>query len=199
MKTLKTFACLAVATMLVAFSLPAVAEEGGTTDAPAMGTIGPGAPPAAGAKPAAPAAAKKPSKTAAKGIALSPVTPISPAATVHEKTLEQCKLQTLLPQLIADRNTDVVLTDGGGTMKLELKIADVHAPSGGWFSGPKWITVEGRLLQGKTIKGSFTAKETSMASATACGMLTKVMTVLADDIAAWLRSPTKNAKLGSAR
>lgn len=197
MNTLKTFACLSAAVLLVAFTLPAVAEDG-TTDAPAMGNIGPGAPLAEGAKPAAPAAKKSPPKSA-KGIALSPVTPVSPAVKVHEKTLEQCKLQTLLPQLVAERASDVVLTDGGGAMKLELKIVDIHAPSGGWFSGPKWITVEGRLLQGKTVKGSFLAKETSMASATACGMLTKVMTVLAADIAAWLENPTKNAKLGSAR
>ena len=73
------------------------------------------------------------------------------------------------------------------------------APSGGWFSGPKWITVEGKLLHGKTVKGSFIAKETSMASATACGMLSKVITVLAADIAYWMQNPTKNATLGSAR
>ncbi len=203
MKTLKTFACLASISLflaaVVAVAAPASAEEGGTADAPAMGTIGPGAPPAGGAKPAAPASKKAPPKSAAKGIALSPMTPVSPAVNVHQKTLDECRLQTLLPQLIAERNSEVVLTDGGGATKLELKIVDVHAPSGGWFSGPKWITVEGRLLQGKTVKGSFVAKETSMASATACGMLSKVMTVLAGDIATWLQNPTKDARLGSAR
>ena len=38
-----------------------------------------------------------------------------------------------------------------------------------------------------------------MASATACGMLRKVMLVLAGDVAGWLEHPTKNASLGSAR
>lgn len=121
------------------------------------------------------------------------------SSNVHDKVLEQCAIQTLLPQSIAQRASNVVLADGSGAMKLELTIVDIHAPSGGWFSGPKWITVEGRLLQGKTVKGTFTAKETSMASATACGMLSKVIRVLADDIVIWLSNPAKGSMLGSAR
>jgi hypothetical protein len=120
------------------------------------------APPADAAKPAAaadaarPAPASKPKSSkapVAKGIHLSPVTPVAPSVHVHDKVLQECRLQSLLPQSIADRNSDIVLTEAGGSQRLDLKIVDIHAPSGGWFSGPKWITVEGRLLQGKTVKG----------------------------------------------
>lgn len=176
---------LVVATALVlATTAPVSAEDG------KPGRIGPGAPPADAAP-----AAKAPAKT----IHLAPTTPVGAAVHVHQKTLDECRIQTLLPQSIAEKATGVELTTKPGAATLQLTIVDVHAPSGGWFSGPKWITVEGKLLQGKTVKGDFVAKETSMASASACGMLSKVIVVLAADIAAWLENPTKDAKLGSAR
>lgn len=195
-------ACLVLSAARTGFAQDAAADTPSATGAPAAAEpaaparkpLGPGAIPAPAKKPAAKAAA------APKGISLSPITPVAAAVHVADKVLEQCRLQTLLPQAIAERSSEVVLTEApGGAMRLELKIVDVHAPSGGFFSGPKWITVDGRLLQGKTVKGTFTAKETSMASATACGMLSKVVTVLAGDIAAWLQNPSQNSKLGRAR
>src|SRR5262249_30609072 len=150
------------------------------------------------AKKAEPAKSKSKAAAAPKGIYLSPVTPVADSVHVHDKVLEECKLQSLLPQSIAERNSKVVLSDGKGSSKLDIRIVAIHAPSGGFFSGPKWVTVEGKLYEGKAVKGSFVAKETSMASATACGMLTKVITVLAGDIAYWIDNPSKNANLGSA-
>jgi hypothetical protein len=224
----QTLFCATLVLSLLIASPQAVVAEEGAIDAPVKtNKVGPGGPPPADAvkpsgpdaatpapppevpKPATPADAARPAAPASKpksskapvsrGIHLSPVTPVAPAVHVHDKVLQECRLQSLLPQSIADRNSDIVLTEAGGSQRLDLKIVDIHAPSGGWFSGPKWITVEGRLLQGKTVKGSFIAKETSMASATACGMLSKVITVLAADIVYWLQNPTKNATLGSAR
>lgn len=190
---------VACAALVVAVSGRAFAEEAPAGDAPAVGKIGPGAPPAT--PPAAPKAAKPAkgaAKTVAKGIAISPTTPVASGVNVHEKVLEECAIQSHLPRAIAQRNSDVVLTDGGGAMRLELKIVDVHAPSGGVFSGPKWVTVEGRLFQGKTLKGNFVAKESSMAGAKACTMLNKVIEVMAGDIATWLHAPAKDSRLGGA-
>lgn len=181
-------------------SPPAADASGGAAAPVKTNKAGPGGDGSGAPAPKKAEVAKPKSKgAAAKGIYLSPVTPVADSVHVHDKVLEECKLQSLLPQSIAERNSEVVLSDGKGSSKLDLKIVDIHAPSGGWFSGPKWITVEGKLYEGKTVKGSFIAKETSMASATACGMLTKVITVLGGDIAYWLQNPTKNATLGSAR
>lgn len=192
--------------LLVATAASLHAEEG---TAPASEGA---APPAASAEapappkpsgPAGPAAAKpaaKKSAAANKGIQLARSTPVASSVNVHDKVLSECDVQTMLPQMIAERAPAVTLVDkAGGGNRLELKLVDIHAPNGGVFSGPKWITVEGRLYQGGAQKGDFTAKETSMGSATACGMLRKVMLALAGDIVVWLEHPTKNATLGSAR
>lgn len=163
------------------------------------------APAAAAAKPAGPAgpAAKKPvakkpepKGAAPKGIQLSRSTPLAEGIHVHPEVLSECMIQTKLPQLIADRAPTVTLVDkAGGPNRLELKIVEIHAPNGGMFSGPKWLVVEGRLFSGGAQKGNFTVRESSMASATACGMLDKVMRVMAGDIADWIPHPTKNATL----
>lgn len=192
-----------VASALVALGLlmttaaPVPAEEGTGPDASAE-VVAPA--PAAPVGPPTPKPALKAKPTVpAKGIHLTRSTPVSKTVNVHDKVLSQCAIQTMLPQMIADRAPGVTLVDKAGGNRLELKIVDIHAPNGGWFSGPKWITVEGRLLAGGTLKGNFIAKETSMASATACGMLQKVMSVLAGDIAVWLDHPARNSRLGSAR
>jgi hypothetical protein len=198
----RTMLCVA-ALIAIATLLPRTGRAEDATSPDRAAAVAPSPRPARPLGPGAPAVAKsapkKPAKETPTGIRLSPVTPVA-SASVNEKALEACNLQTLLPQSIAQRNPDVELSDApGGAMKLDMKIVDVHAPGGGVFSGPKWITVEGRLLQGKTVKGSFLAKETSMGSATACGMLGKVVSVLAADIAEWLQHPEKGSMLGRAR
>ncbi|HEY2773015.1 MAG TPA: hypothetical protein VGK20_03060 [Candidatus Binatia bacterium] len=194
-------AIVASLALLVATSGACLAQDAatgsasGAADAPVKtGKIGPGSP-ASHAKSSAKSAKAAP---AAKGIHLSPVTPVASSVNVHPQVLSECKLQTALPQQIAEKNSEIVLSDAPGAETLELRIVDIHAPNGGWFSGPKWVTVDGKLMAGKTVKGSFTAKETSMASATACGMLSKVIAVMAGDIAEWVKNPTKNGTLGGA-
>jgi hypothetical protein len=158
--------------------------------------MGPGGPSGRSKPPSAPT----PQQAVHVGkIQLNRRTPVSSTVNVHDKVLDQCDIETMLPQLIAERNADVTLVDVAKGTRLELKILDIHAPNGGVFSGPKWIEVEGRLYSGKTLQGDFMARQTSMASATACGMLQKVMLVIADDVAGWLRHPSRGAKLGRVR
>lgn len=186
---------------VVAFAMPVRAQDAAPSS-DAAAAEAPAAPPKPSGS-AGPAVTKPTPKrkasAAAKGYQLSRSAPVAGSANVHEKVLSECRIQTVLPEMIADRAPSITLVDKAGGSRLELKIVDIHAPSGGFFSGPKWITVEGRLFSGGTLKGNFLAKETSMASASACGMLHKVMTVLAGDIAAWLDNPQKNSRLGSAR
>jgi hypothetical protein len=171
----------------------AFAEDAASGTAPAP--MGPGGP-TGRSKPHTAAAKPAP---APSGIQLARKTPVAGGVNVHDKVLSECNIETMLPQMIAEHNSEVKLVDSAGGTHLELKIVDIHAPNGGLFSGPKWITVEGKLVSGKTVKGDFTAKQSSMASATACGMLSKVMVVMAGDIATWLNNPSKGARLGTAR
>jgi hypothetical protein len=194
------------ASLVVAFGfLVAVARPARSEDTPpataapeapaATKGIGPGAPPAKAKTKGKAAKAEAPSK----GIQVVRKATIASTVNVHANTVSECQLETKLSEMIAQRNPNVTVVDSPTGTHLELKIVDIHAPSGGWFSGPKWMTVEGKLYAGKTLKGDFLARQTSMASATACGMLDKVMVVMAGDIAGWLNNPTKGARLGSAR
>lgn len=178
----------------------APAAEAPPAAPPTTKHVGPAGPPAT-VKPSKPAPkpAAKAATPVAKGIQLNRRATLASGVNVHDKVLEKCEIETTLPQLIAERNSEVTIVEKAGGTHLELRIVDIHAPSGGVFSGPKWITVEGKLLSGKTVKGTFTAKETSMGSAGTCGMLHKVMVTMSGDIAAWLINPSKDAKLGRAR
>lgn len=172
---------------------PAAASAEATAPiAKPAGPAGPAGPPAR--KPVAKTPSSKTVPT--KGIQLSRTAPLEPGINVHPEVLRECRIQTKLPQWIADRAPSVTLVDkAGGPNRLELKILDIHAPNGGMFSGPKWLVVEGRLFSGGVQKGNFTEKLSSMASTTACGMLDKVMRAMAVDIAGWIAHPTKNATL----
>ena len=86
----------------------------------------------------------------------------------------------------------------GGGRRLELLIRDVNAPPAGAFSGPKWVTVYGTLKSGGKEVASFRAKRTTVFGVGTCGMLYKCVNAIADDVAEWLKSPTKEALLGNA-
>jgi len=115
------------------------------------------------------------------------------------KAVTECRLQFLLPSAVAERSRDLVLADRPTGNVLALKITDVDAPAGGFLSGSKGITVEGRLSEGARVTGTFTAKETSMGAVDSCGMLEKAVAELARDIEVWLEHPSMNSKLGDAR
>ncbi len=184
----------AIAAILSIRATPVFAEDSAAGETAPSKPMGPGGPNGR-SKPATAAKSTKTEKPATSGIQLARKATVSAGINVHDKVLAECNLETTLPQLVAEKSTKVTLVDSPSGTHLELRIVDIHAPNGGFFSGPKWITVEGKLLSGKTVKGDFTVKESSMASATACGMLSKVMTVIAEDIAAWLENPTKGARL----
>ncbi|HXC50640.1 MAG TPA: hypothetical protein VN634_07150 [Candidatus Limnocylindrales bacterium] len=197
-KTTSLAMALAFAAILSIRTTPVFAEDSAAGEAASSKPMGPGGPNGR-SKPASTAKAEKTEKPASSGIQLARRATVSAGINVHDKVLSECNLETTLPQLVAEKSTKVTLVDSPSGTHLDLRIVDVHAPNGGFFSGPKWITVEGKLMSGKSVKGDFTVKESSMASATACGMLSKVMAVIAEDIATWLENPTKGARLTHAR
>jgi len=121
------------------------------------------------------------------------------SAVIGAKMMVECRLQRSLPAAVAERNSKVVLTDSPKGKVLTLKIVDVEARSGGFLSGRKGMTVEGRLIDGGKTKGTFTAKESSMGAVDSCGMLQKAIGELAAEIGAWVDRPEMNSKLGDAR
>jgi hypothetical protein len=127
--------------------------------------------------------------------------PISPAAGATEKVKQECQLQTLVPQGIQGAGADVQLVDSPakGGRWLELTISEVHAPGGGFFSGPKWISVTGTLRSGGKVLGNFRAKRVTTGARSTCGSLAKLATVIGQDIAGWLAAPSANAEIGDAR
>ena len=85
-----------------------------------------------------------------------------------------------------------------------MEITEVHAPGGGAFSGPKWMSVKGELYdRGKQI-GSFRAKRYSTGGAFgafkgSCAIIGRCTKAIGQDIAGWLGAPTQNAQLGDAQ
>jgi hypothetical protein len=134
------------------------------------------------------------------GLAVASVTvsssiPFAKGVTVNQKIIDQCGIQTRVPEAIANASEQVSLVEGAGSLSLE--ISDLHAPGGWIFSGPKWIEVKGQL-GGQ----SFRAKRYSAFnpfSGGTCGILARISRALGGDIAAWVQSPTDGASLGDAK
>ena len=134
------------------------------------------------------------------------VVPIAEKASVPEKVRSECGLQDKVPAFLSSFASDVELVDSElGTQGriLELHIGDVHAPGGGAFSGPKWMTVTGVLREDGRKVGSFTAKRFSGggmfgAYKGTCAIVARCAKAIGKDIAGWLRSPQDGARLGDA-
>jgi len=126
----------------------------------------------------------------------------APSAGAPDKVQSGCQLQTLVPQAIQQAGgADVQLVDkpSKGARYLELTISEIHAPGGGFFSGPKWMAVSGKLYDHGKVIGSFRAKRVSGAAKSTCGTLQRVANAIGQDIAGWLKAPSMNAEIGDAR
>jgi hypothetical protein len=126
-----------------------------------------------------------------------------------EAVKDECALETKVPDFIKQFAGDAVeVVDGTLDPKrgrvLRMEITEVHAPGGGAFSGPKWMTVKGELFQNGKSAGSFRAKRFSTGGAFGgfkgtCSIIGRCAKTLGQDIATWLQSPTPDAELGDAR
>jgi hypothetical protein len=134
------------------------------------------------------------------------VVPIAEKARVPQKVRSECGLQDKVPAFLSNYARNVELVDrelGTRGRILELHIGDVHAPGGGAFSGPKWMTVTGVLRENGREVGSFTAKRFSGggmfgAYKGTCAIVERCARAIGKDIAGWLRSPRDGARLGDA-
>ena len=107
---------------------------------------------------------------AAETVKIQRSIPFATNAPVPAAVREQCALQTKVPEFIQQAaGNSVELVDGALDRRkgrvLAMEITEVHAPGGGAFSGPKWMSVTGELYdKGKQI-GSFRAKRFSTGGA----------------------------------
>lgn len=127
--------------------------------------------------------------------------PFAADAGASGNVQSECQLQTLVPAAIQQAGGDVQIVDAPakGGRWLELTITQVHAPGGGLFSGPKWMTVSGKLHDRGRVTGSFRASRHSGALKSTCGTLARVATVIGENVAGWLTAPSMDAVLGDAR
>ncbi len=118
----------------------------------------------------------------------------------------ECKLETKVPHFLNAYSDMVELVDakpGKSGRVLELTITEVYAPGGGAWSGPKSMTVKGVLRQNGAEVGNFTARRYSGGGMFAaykgtCSIVGRCAKAIGKDIAQWLRSPSKDARLGDA-
>ena len=120
----------------------------------------------------------------------------------------ECQLQTKLPGFIkayAKKGvelTDKPLEEVEGRV-LILEIVGGSGIGGGAWSGPKSVTVSGKLMENGEVIGSFLAARYSGGGAFAgfkgtCSIFGRCVKAIGRDIANWLKNPTMDAALGDA-
>ena len=150
-----------------------------------------------------------PPASAAESVKIQRSIPFASTAQVPAAVKESCQLQTKLADFISQSaGGSVQIVDGALNRKLgrvlEMEITDVHAPGGGAFSGPKWMSVKGELFDRGRQIGSFRAKRYSTGGAFGgfkgtCSIIGRCTKALGEDIARWLAAPSMNAEIGDAR
>lgn len=143
---------------------------------------------------------------AAQVLVLKDDIPFAETSNAGDKVRAECNLGTKLSKFIrayAKKQKFDIKNESGAkdAMVLEVEIEDVHAPGGGAFSGPKVMRVVGKLSQNGKELGDFEGSRYSTGGAFAvmkgtCSILGRNTKALGRDIAKWLKSPTKDAKLG---
>lgn len=140
------------------------------------------------------------------GIEVARSIPFSEGSGASQKVVDECQLQTRVPQFLSQYADGVQLVEGkpdpAGRV-LELRISHVQAAGGGAFSGPKMVTVEGRLTENGKPVARFTAKRYSGggvfgAYKGTCSIVARCAKAIGKDIAGWLRNPQDGARLGDA-
>jgi len=127
-------------------------------------------------------------------------TPPSPAADIPADVRKDCDdLGEELPRALARSSRRVALVDSPRDLTgkyLTIEITHVRAGRVGAFSGPKYMTVRGALIENGKEIADFEAKRGALKVSNTCSMLDKAEKELGTDIAQWLEHPRPHSRLG---
>jgi len=145
----------------------------------------------------------------AETIQLSSSVEFAKGSSVRDAVKKECELTTKLPEFIQTyaKKYDVDLTLSSKKINknkgqvLVVEITRVHASAGGAFSGPKSVSVSGKLLKNGKVTATFTGSRYSTGGFFAaykgtCAIAGRCVKTLGSDIAKWLKKPVSGAHLG---
>ncbi|HEY9097722.1 MAG TPA: hypothetical protein VIN38_02515 [Thiobacillus sp.] len=137
-------------------------------------------------------------------VQVSTLIPYQSDAVANESVRKECNWNTTMPRYMADKSDGRIQVaehnlDAVTGKKLILVATHLHTIGGGGWTGPKWLVLQGKLMQGNQLVGNFEARrQTIRGSFKACSTLETLSEVISDDILKWLKEPGLNAKLGDA-
>ena len=137
-------------------------------------------------------------------IGIPKVVPVAEGVQVSDAVKNECQLGEKVSEfLLHDANVKVSDNPNEGRY-LDMSITEVFAAGGGAWSGPKWMTVSGTLMENGKKVAAFRAKRFSTGGAFGgfkgtCSIIGRCTKAIAEDIAAWLKNPIDGAQLGDAR
>jgi hypothetical protein len=145
---------------------------------------------------------------AADAVSIRKPVPFNEDADIPNSVREECKLDTTLPDVIAeeakDRMAITFVAEAGPSSKgrvLDLEITEAVTDGNAFTGHHKSMAVKGKLYQDGEVVGSFRDRRNSMGGAFggfkgSCAVLLRITKEIGGDVADWLAEPRMNAKLG---
>ncbi len=146
-----------------------------------------------------------PAAAADAAIGIPRVVPFAEGVDVPAAVRDECQLGEKVSSFLKQSASNVDISDDPKQGRyLDMSITEVFASGGGAWSGPKWMTVKGTLMENDQAVASFRAKRFSTGGAFGgfkgtCSIIGRCAKTIAKDIATWLKNPVNDAELGDAR
>ncbi|MGV8990359.1 MAG: hypothetical protein ACOH1Q_03045 [Thiobacillus sp.] len=137
-------------------------------------------------------------------VQVSSLIPYQSDAVANETVRKECTWNTTMPRYMADKSDGRIKVaeqnlDTVSGKKLALVATHLHSIGGGGWTGPKWLVLSGKLMEGNKLLGNFEVRrQTIRGSFKACSTLESLSEEITEDILKWLKEPGLNAKLGDA-
>lgn len=130
--------------------------------------------------------------------------------SVPQAVKTECMLESKIPEFVEAAakgqfdSVNLVNQVPNGGKNLTMKIVGINATGGGAWSGPKSVTIEGKLHDKGKVVGTFKATRYSGGGAFGaykgtCSILNRCAKTLGEDVARWLQDPVDGARLGDSK